>query len=136
MNANPPPFLARASPPPFFPPRSAPSLWRDDISKPMYADKRANGIGDIITIVVQENTTANKNNETKTERQSSLNAAITSFLYSPGASGLLTKGNITARASPLTPITNTTAAAPSPIPNPSSPTSPPASSMCCPIETW
>ena len=68
------------------------SLWRDDISKPMYADKRATSVGDILTIVIQESTTANKNNETKTERQSSLNAAIASFLYSPGASGLLTKG--------------------------------------------
>jgi flagellar L-ring protein precursor FlgH len=68
------------------------SLWRDEQSKPMYADKRASGIGDIVTIVVQENTTANKNNDTKTERQSSLNAAITSFLYSPGASSLLTQG--------------------------------------------
>ena len=68
------------------------SLWRDDISRPMYADKRATRVGDIVTIVVQENTTANKNNETKTERQSSLNAAITAFLYSPGASSLLTKG--------------------------------------------
>jgi flagellar L-ring protein precursor FlgH len=67
------------------------SLWRDDISLPMYADKRASRVGDILTIAVQENTTANKSNETKTERQSSLNAAITSFLYSPGASGLLTK---------------------------------------------
>jgi flagellar L-ring protein precursor FlgH len=67
------------------------SLWHED-SKPMFADKRATSIGDILTIVVQENTTANKNNETKTERQSSLNAAISAFLYSPGASGLLTKG--------------------------------------------
>ena len=58
----------------------------------MYADKRGAGVGDILTIVVQENTTANKSNETKTERQSSLNAAITSFLYSPAASGFLTKG--------------------------------------------
>jgi flagellar L-ring protein precursor FlgH len=70
----------------------AQSVWRDDVSKPMYADKRATGVGDILTIVVQENTSANKNNETKTERQSSLNAAISSFLYSPGASKLLTKG--------------------------------------------
>ena len=70
----------------------AQSLWRDDISHAMYADKRGTGIGDILTIVVQENTTANKSNETKTERQSSLNAAISSFLYSPTASGLLTKG--------------------------------------------
>jgi flagellar L-ring protein precursor FlgH len=70
----------------------AQSLWRDDISRAMYVDKRGSGIGDILTIVVQENSTANKSNETKTERQSSLSAAITSFLYSPGASTLLTKG--------------------------------------------
>jgi flagellar L-ring protein precursor FlgH len=93
MNANPPRFLWLVLAAALLPAATrAQSLWRDDISKPMYADKRANGIGDIITIVVQENTTANKNNETKTERQSSLNAAITSFLYSPAASGLLTKG--------------------------------------------
>ena len=61
----------------------AQSLWRDDVSKPMYADKRGTAVGDIITILVQENTTSTKNNETKTERQSSLSAAITSFLY-PG----------------------------------------------------
>jgi flagellar L-ring protein precursor FlgH len=71
---------------------SAQSLWRDDISRPMFADKRGSGVGDILTIVVQENTTANKSNETKTERQSSLSAAITSFLYSPGASSALTQG--------------------------------------------
>ncbi|HEY5234462.1 MAG TPA: flagellar basal body L-ring protein FlgH [Verrucomicrobiae bacterium] len=70
----------------------AQSLWREDVSRPMFADKRGTGAGDILTIVVQENTTANKNNETKTERSSSLSAAITSFLFSPGASKLLTQG--------------------------------------------
>lgn len=66
-------------------PAAAPaqSLWHDDVSKAMYVDKRSTGVGDIITIIVQENTTAAKNNETKTERQSSLTSAITSFLY-PG----------------------------------------------------
>jgi len=68
------------------------SLWHDDFSKSMYADKRATGIGDIITILVQENSTSTKNNETTTERSSSLSSAITSFLFSPSASGLLTKG--------------------------------------------
>ena len=57
----------------------------------MFADKRATAVGDIITIVVSETSSASKNNETKTEKQSSLSAAIASFLYSPGASGLLTK---------------------------------------------
>ena len=59
------------------------SLWHDDVAKPMYADKRATSIGDIITIIVQENSTANKNNATKTERSSSLKAAVSSFLM-PG----------------------------------------------------
>jgi len=68
------------------------SLWQQESSKPMYADKRAVGVGDLLTIVVQENTTASKNNQTATSKKTSLDAAITSFLYSPAASGLLTKG--------------------------------------------
>ena len=68
------------------------SLWQDGSSRPMFADKRAVAVGDLITIVVQENTTASKNNQTATSKKTSLDAAITSFLYSPAASGLLTKG--------------------------------------------
>jgi flagellar L-ring protein FlgH len=68
------------------------SLWRDDVSRPMYADKRASGVGDIVTIVVQENTTTSKNNKTATSKQSAMDASISSFFYSPTASGLLTKG--------------------------------------------
>jgi len=60
---------------------SAQSLWQDETAKSIYADKRGAGVGDIITIVVQETTTATKNNETKTEKNSSWTAAISSFLY-------------------------------------------------------
>lgn len=74
-------------------PAAAPaeSLWRDDVSKPMYSDHRGLGVGGILTIVVQENTVANKNKETKTDHSSSMNAAITSFLYPAGATKLMTK---------------------------------------------
>jgi len=68
----------------------AQSLWRDDVSKPMFADKRATAVGDIITIIISENTTATKNNETKTERSSSLTSAISSFLFP----GFLAKGGV------------------------------------------
>ena len=61
----------------------AQSLWHDDISRSLVADRRASGIGDILTIVVSEISSANKNNETKTEKNSSWTAAFTSFLY-PG----------------------------------------------------
>lgn len=70
----------------------AQSLWRDDVSRPMFADKRAAAVGDILTILVQENTTATKKNNTTTGKEASMDAAITTFLYSPAASGLLTKG--------------------------------------------
>ena len=71
---------------------TAESLWHDDVSKPMYSDHRGIGVGGILTVIVQENTTANKNNETKTDHSSSMNAAITSFLYPPGATKIMTKG--------------------------------------------
>jgi flagellar L-ring protein precursor FlgH len=58
----------------------------------MFADKRAGRVGDIVTILVQENNTATKNNSTKTSKQSNIDSALSTFLYSPAASGLLTKG--------------------------------------------
>jgi len=57
----------------------------------MFADKRATQVGDILTIVVQESSTTSKNNQTATTKQSSLDAALEAFLYSPAASGLLTR---------------------------------------------
>ena len=69
----------------------AQSLWRGELSSSMYADKRGLNVGDILTIAISENSTANKNNDNSTEKKSSLSAAITSFLYPAGASGALTK---------------------------------------------
>lgn len=76
-----------------FPLTNAPaqSLWRDEVSKPMFSDKRATSVGDILTIIVQENTSATKKNNTTTAKESAVDASIASFLYSPAASGLLTK---------------------------------------------
>jgi flagellar L-ring protein precursor FlgH len=70
---------------------SADSLWQESQSKAMFADKRAGKVGDIVTILVQETTTAKKDNSTKTSKQSDINAAIATFLFSPGASSLLTQ---------------------------------------------
>jgi flagellar L-ring protein precursor FlgH len=58
----------------------------------MFMDKRAGRVGDIVTILVQESTTATTANNTTTSKQASINDAIASFLYSPAASGMLTKG--------------------------------------------
>lgn len=68
------------------------SLWKHDSSRSMFADKRARSVGDVLTILIQENTTASKDNSTKTSKKSSVNASIDTFLYSPAASGFLTKG--------------------------------------------
>lgn len=67
------------------------SVWPEANVSSIVADKRSLNVGDIITISVSENSTANKNNSTATERKSSLSAAITAFLYPAGATSLLTK---------------------------------------------
>ena len=69
----------------------ADSLWSDS-TRPMFADKRGTSVGDILTIIVQENNSTSKDNNTKTSKTSGVDASISSFLYSPAASGLLTKG--------------------------------------------
>jgi flagellar L-ring protein FlgH len=68
------------------------SLWCDGVSQSIFADKRSLNVGDILTIVISENSTANKNNSTSTERKSSLSAAITAFLYPAGATPLMSVG--------------------------------------------
>ncbi|MCX8155507.1 MAG: flagellar basal body L-ring protein FlgH [Verrucomicrobiae bacterium] len=70
----------------------ADSLWDEDSSRSMFADKRASAVGDILTIVVQENNAASKEATTKTAKKSGVDASIQQFLYGPAASGLLTKG--------------------------------------------
>jgi flagellar L-ring protein FlgH len=72
-------------------PLPADSLWQEGQSRPMYSDKRASKVGDIVTILVQETTTAKKDNSTTTGKQSSIDASIATFLYSPTASTFLTK---------------------------------------------
>ena len=68
----------------------AQSLWIDGSSRSMTADKRAAVAGDILTILVQENNSATKDQNTRTSKETAINAAIEAFLYSPDASKLLT----------------------------------------------
>ena len=70
----------------------ADSLWVTHPARSMIADKRAAAVGDILNIVVEENATTKKGTSTKTSKSSGLDASIASFLYSPGASSLLTQG--------------------------------------------
>jgi flagellar L-ring protein precursor FlgH len=71
----------------------ADSLWKTDTSpNSIFADKKARRVGDIVTIMVQQNTAATRNNNTSTSKQTAVDASISSFLYGPAASGLLTKG--------------------------------------------
>lgn len=73
-------------------PAAGQTLWHDDTSRSMFADKRARNVGDLITVVIQENTSSSKQNNTKTAKESSLDSAIDTFFYSPQGSSFLTKG--------------------------------------------
>jgi flagellar L-ring protein precursor FlgH len=75
----------------------ADSLWKGSDSKSMYADKKAGAVGDILTITVQETSSATKDRSTQTAKKSSIDASIAAFLYSPAGSGFLThKGQLPA----------------------------------------
>jgi flagellar L-ring protein precursor FlgH len=70
----------------------ADSLWKEDMSPTsVFADKKAHRVGDIVTVVIQENNGTSRNNNTTTARTSSIDASVSSFLYPAGATGLLTK---------------------------------------------
>lgn len=69
----------------------AQSLWQAESSRSIVADKRAAAVGDLLTILVQENNTASKDNSTKTAKSTAIDASISTFLYSPAASSFLTK---------------------------------------------
>jgi flagellar L-ring protein FlgH len=71
---------------------AADSLWADTETRTMFADKRAATVGDLVTIIVQENSTTAKDASTKSSKKSGVDASISTFLYGPAASGLLTKG--------------------------------------------
>lgn len=70
---------------------AAGSLWQDGTSRSMFSDKKAHAVGDILTIIIQENNGATRQNNTTTAKKASTDASISSFFYSPTASGLLTK---------------------------------------------
>jgi flagellar L-ring protein precursor FlgH len=68
------------------------TLWKEGQTISMFSDKKAHAVGDILTIVIQENNGATRQNTTSTAKKASVDASIATFLYSPAASGFLTKG--------------------------------------------
>jgi flagellar L-ring protein FlgH len=82
---------------------AADSLWNDagrSGFKADYAitsDKKARNIGDILTVLIQENNGATRNNNTKTSKKTSVATALASLFYPASVSGALTKkGNLPA----------------------------------------
>jgi flagellar L-ring protein precursor FlgH len=63
---------------------AADSLWKDDVfAHSMFADKKARRVGDLLTILIQENNGATRQNNTTTSKQAAVDASIASFLYGP-----------------------------------------------------
>ncbi len=68
------------------------SLWSESSARLLLADNRARHVGDILTIVVDENNESAKQNNTKTAKKTSISASISSFLFGPSQGGFLTRG--------------------------------------------
>jgi len=82
------------------PPRQshADSLWSKETAVSLYTDHKAKRVGDIITVLVQEQNSASRNSSTKTEKKGDISASITDFVNGsieeklfPGAPGSVQK---------------------------------------------
>ena len=58
----------------------ADSLWSKETAVSLFADHKANRVGDIITVLVMESNSASRNTSTKTEKKSDLSASISDFI--------------------------------------------------------
>ena len=58
----------------------ADSLWSKETSVSLFTDHKAKRVGDIITVLVQENNSASRNSSTKTEKKGDISASISSFV--------------------------------------------------------
>ncbi len=72
------------------------SLWpvAGTTERGMTADRRAARAGDILTVIVAEIATATSNQSKSANRDNTLEDAISQFIFSPGASGLLTHNGV------------------------------------------
>jgi flagellar L-ring protein precursor FlgH len=68
------------------------SLWSESSARLLLADNRARNVGDILTIVVDENNESAKQNNTKTAKKTGISASISSFLVGAAQDGFLTRG--------------------------------------------
>jgi flagellar L-ring protein precursor FlgH len=58
------------------------------------ADRRALAVGDLLSVIVQENNSATKNQTKKTQKESSIDASINQFLFKPENMKFMTKGGM------------------------------------------
>jgi flagellar L-ring protein precursor FlgH len=72
---------------------SADSLWTETSISPL-ADRRALAVGDLLSVIVQENNSATKNQTKKTQKESSIDASINQFLFKPESMKFMTKGGM------------------------------------------
>ena len=59
----------------------ADSLWKDDVSRSPFADKKARFVGDILNVRVQESNAAKRDAKTESSRTGTADASISSFLF-------------------------------------------------------
>jgi flagellar L-ring protein precursor FlgH len=71
----------------------ADSLWTETSISPL-ADRRALAVGDLLSVIVQENNSATKNQTKKTQKESSIDASVSQFLFKPENMKFMTKGGM------------------------------------------
>lgn len=83
-----------ARPTPVEKPNTGASLYSDATYRPLFEDRRARNVGDVLTILISESNTASKKSSTDATRKSSLEAAVPTITGAPlaGLAGLSVAG--------------------------------------------
>lgn len=71
----------------------ADSLWSKETAVSLFTDHKAKRVGDIITVLVQENNSASRNSSTKTQKKGDISASISDFLSGNIEDKLFSGGN-------------------------------------------
>lgn len=74
------------------PPPEKGSLWNAN-NRSMFSDRKAQNVGDLVTVVINESASANKNATTNTSKDSSVSAGIPNLLGLESA-GIITDSNL------------------------------------------
>jgi flagellar L-ring protein precursor FlgH len=92
------PTTARAAPVPLTavapPVAGSGAIYAAGVHRPLFEDRRARFVGDVITVQIQEKTSARQRSDTSLNREGKIEGSVTALPFVPGTSSLLGRARV------------------------------------------